>query len=294
MGDSENLTQDNDKLTYSEQAQFPETYSLPTLGFASAITHPGRVRPRNEDAVLIDPALRLVAVADGMGGHAEGSLASQLALSSLRETLYQHMNEDLTLPAASLQSGLFSAGDRVASGQLFQALNLANQQIYQLNRQRGYPSGTGMGTTLTGLWFTPMGRLLGFHIGDTRLYRFRAGQLCQLTHDHSLYQQALDQGVSQNLPSKNLLWQALGPAARIEPDILACDWQVGDLFMCCSDGLYTELSTETLAALLSSPVPLSLAALCQQLLAMALHRGARDNVSVALLSCLPPETQSNQ
>lgn len=283
MCSSGNIPQDTNNLSESDSISAPKIYQL-SLGTASAITHQGAVRRTNEDAVLIDACLNLLAVADGMGGHADGALASQMALTSLGNSLHSPVDEDLTLPLG-LQARSLPSEDSTTAARLFQAVTLANRQLYEFNQQQGHLSGMGMGTTLTGLWLTPQGRLLGFHVGDTRLYRLRAGQLCQLTHDHSLYQQALDQGALEALPSRNLLWQALGPSARVEPDILSCDWQAGDLFLCCSDGLYAEVSLEAMTRVLTPATPLPLAIICQQLLALALHNGGRDNISIILLHC---------
>ena len=98
-----------------------------------------------------------------------------------------------------------------------------------------------MGTTLTGLWqFQKNGPLLVFHVGDSRLYRYRAGEFHQLTRDQTLYQQALEEGLTDNLPPRNMLLQAMGPYETVKPEVKPQPVQAGDLYMLCTDGLHAR------------------------------------------------------
>lgn len=253
------------------------TPSMPqqlALGVAFGLTDIGTVRTSNQDNFLVDIPLGLVAVADGMGGHADGERASAEALSVLAAALH----------AAVQQEAPATPARQVAA--LRDAVGHANQQLYQANLAAGRDDGSGMGTTLTGLWQpTPGGPLCIFHVGDTRLYRYRGGQLVQLTHDQTLYQQAIDAGYEYNLPPRNLLLQALGPGAEIAPELLVESAEAGDLYLLCSDGLHGPCSDETIAAVLGQVASAGLEACCAQLIQMAKHDGSRDNITAVLVHC---------
>jgi serine/threonine protein phosphatase PrpC len=241
------------------------------LGVALGITDIGTVRASNQDNFLIDAGLGLVAVADGMGGHAGGERASAEALGAL---------------ADSLRASAAPAAPARQAAALRDALVHANQRVYQANLADGRDDGSGMGTTLTGFWqATPGGPLCIFHVGDSRLYRYRGSQLVQLTHDQTLYQQALDAGYQYNLPPRNLLLQALGPAPDIAPQLLAEAARPNDLYLLCSDGLHGACADESIAAVLGGAARAGLAACCAQLIDMAKRDGSSDNITVVLVSC---------
>lgn len=243
------------------------------LGVALGLTDIGTVRTSNQDNFLVDAGLGLVAVADGMGGHADGERASAEALAVL---------------ADALRAAVAPATPARQVGVLRDAVGYANQHLYQANLADGRGDGSGMGTTLTGLWqATPGGPLCIFHVGDTRLYRYRAGQLVQLTHDQTLHQQALDAGYEHNLPPRNLLLQALGPAAEVTPELLVESAMPNDLYLLCSDGLHGACGDEPIAAVLGEVARAGLAACCAQLIDMAKHAGSRDNITALLLHCTP-------
>jgi protein phosphatase len=241
------------------------------VGVAFGLTDIGTVRSSNQDNFLVDPALGLVAVADGMGGHADGERASAEALGVLADALR----------AASLAS---TPAHQIAA--LRDALAGANRHLYQANLAAGRDDGSGMGTTLTGLWQArPGAPLCIFHVGDTRLYRYRGARLVQLTHDQTLYQQALDAGYRHNLPPRNLLLQALGPAAEVTPELLVESAMPGDLYLLCSDGLHGVCDDGAIAAVLGTAARAGLEACCTQLVEMAKHAGSRDNITALLLDC---------
>lgn len=252
------------QLTPSEPQQL-------ALGVAFGLTDIGTVRTSNQDNFLVDAGLGLVAVADGMGGHADGERASA---------------EALTVLADALRAAAAPATPSRQAGLLRDAVGYANLQLYQANLAAGRDDGSGMGTTLTGLWqATPGGPLCIFHVGDTRLYRYRGGQLVQLTHDQTLYQQAIDAGYEYNLPPRNLLLQALGPGAEITPELLVESAEADDLYLLCSDGLHGPCSDETIAAVLGQVASAGLEACCAQLIQMAKHDGSRDNITAVLVHC---------
>jgi PPM family protein phosphatase len=241
------------------------------LGVALGITDIGTVRASNQDNFLIDASLGLVAVADGMGGHAGGERASAEALGELADAL-------------RASTGTAAPAGQVAA--LRDAVDHANEHLYQANLANGRGDGSGMGTTLTGIWqAAPGGPLYIFHVGDTRLYRYRGGQLAQLTHDQTLYQQAVDAGYQYNLPPRNLLLQALGPAAAVTPALLVETALPDDLYLLCSDGLHGACADLSIAAVLANAAGAGLAACCGQLIEMAKRDGSSDNITAVLVRC---------
>jgi serine/threonine protein phosphatase PrpC len=264
-------------------------------GCAFGMTDTGTVRPSNEDNFLIDPALGLLAIADGMGGHEAGEVASADALTSVADFIRARAAASAD-DIPNFQPSLFDAGSEDeaiwadssydAMVTLHEAVEFANQRMYQTNCDNSRGDGGGMGTTLTGLWQPEAGGpALVFHVGDTRLYRLRAGSLVQLTRDQTMYQQAYEAGLRQNMPPRNLLLQALGPAHGIKPELQTRPVTPGDMYLLCSDGLHGAIPDEHIAAVMSAAQPEDLGASCAQLISMAKLNGSRDNITVVLFQC---------
>ncbi|HSJ10200.1 MAG TPA: protein phosphatase 2C domain-containing protein, partial [Longimicrobiales bacterium] len=194
---------------------------------AAGLTDRGRKRRRNEDAVLVEPSLRLFAVADGMGGHAEGHVASQLAIEALLRSFPRAPS--VRIEAAALSRRLITAFDD------------ANRSI--LSRAAANSRWWGMGTTLTAL--APLRSAAGCviaHVGDSRAYRLRAGALAQLTRDHTWVQNQVDHGIltplqARHHPMSSVLSRVLGTPEVGPPDTFVVDATAGDVFLLCSDGL---------------------------------------------------------
>lgn len=266
-------------------------------GQAFGMTDRGTARPSNEDNFLIDAHLGLIAVADGMGGHEAGEVASSDALTSMAHYLRARLgaNAEPAKPRfqpracdfhRSAHESTWSDDTRAAMIAIHDAVEFANQSMYQTNLENRRGDGGGMGTTLTGMWQpAPHGPAFVFHVGDTRLYRLRQGRLDQLTRDQTLYQHAVDQGASGKLPPRNLLMQALGPAAGIRPELQTHMVAPGDLFMLCSDGLHGALEHGDIAEVLADATASDLGATCAQLIEMAKQDGSRDNITVVLFHC---------
>jgi protein phosphatase len=264
------------------------------FGPAYGLTDIGVVRQSNEDNFLIDPELRLVAVADGMGGHEGGEIAAHLALSALREVLASLAGDprrirgddgsgvaaaDLTLDA----DATWQDQDMAALLAAQQAVEHANTRVHDANLAKGRGEGAGMGATLTGFWqCRPGGPLAVFHVGDSRLYRCRSGEVAVLTRDQTLYQQALEAGVGEDLPPRNLLLQAIGPTAAVTPDVELCAARPGDLYLLCSDGLYGSTPHAAIAQALARASARPLDACCADLVALAKAHGSRDNITAVL------------
>jgi protein phosphatase len=249
----------------------PPVLQQMAMGLAYGLTDAGTVRPSNQDNLLLLPELNFVAVADGMGGHVGGDIASTEALLQV----WKHLR---ALPAP--------AGESEALRQLHDAVLFANGTLFSNNAAAGLSDGYGMGTTLTGMW-QPLaeGPAYVFHVGDSRIYRWRNGQLAQLTHDQTLYQQALEAGMTGMLPPRNLLLQAIGPGEEVRPDVFAHKLAPGDLYLLCSDGLYGASTTEALAAILAGAGAGNLPETCAALVAQAKRDGSRDNITAVLLYC---------
>lgn len=241
------------------------------MGLAYGLTDAGTVRPSNQDNLLLLPELNLIAVADGMGGHVGGDIAS---------------TEALLLVWKQLRAQPAPAGHTEALRQLQDAVLSANSTLFRSNAAAGLADGYGMGTTLTGMWQPqPGGPAYVFHVGDSRIYRYRDGQLAQLTHDQTLYQQALEAGMTDMLPPRNLLLQAVGPGEEVRPDVFAHTLAPGDLYLLCSDGLYGASAPEALAGILAGAGPGNLPESCAALVAKAKQDGSRDNITAILLLC---------
>jgi len=256
----------------------------PRLAGVQGVSDTGTVRRHNEDCFLADVPLGLAAVADGMGGHRAGALASATALAVLQDML----------AAAPSTARVDQDPDATAvdarwrqAGLLRHAIAGANAALYRENRAHGQAEGQGMGTTLTGWQYLPgQAAIVAFHVGDSRLYRWRAGLLEQLTRDQTAYQLALESGAGGALPPQNMLLQAVGPAAGVAPDIALHEVRAGDLLLLCSDGLHGWVPHAELQQQLDDAPP-ALERLCAELVALAKRHGSRDNITAVAARFVP-------
>lgn len=227
---------------------------------AVAQSHTGLVRSDNEDSGYAGP--RLLVVADGMGGHAAGEVASAVAVESL-----------------SVLDGPGPAPDDLDTpGALTAAITQANHRIRDL--VDADPRRSGMGTTVTAMLWTGEGFSLA-HIGDSRAYLLRGDELVQLTRDHTYVQALIDEGrlhedERETHPARSLLLQALG-GEDITPDLADVDAQDGDRLLVCSDGLSGVVSHEAIRRVLSEQEDAQAAA--DQLVEMAVQAGGPDNIT---------------
>ncbi len=245
------------------------------LEFASR-TDTGRVRAQNEDAVAVSPAHGFAILADGMGGYNAGEVASHIAI---------------TVTRAGLEEGLRSrrGAARLHRSKYLQQLvddsiQRANSAILEAARaERQY---SGMGTTLVVALFHH-DKMTAAHVGDSRAYRLRQGELSQITRDHSLVQEQIDAGLvdpesapySQN---RNLVTRAVGVDVEMEVEIHDHQIEAGDLYLLCSDGLSDMLMEQEIADVLMAHRE-SLHAACDALVQRANDNGGRDNISVILI-----------
>lgn len=237
----------------------------------------GMVRSHNEDAVYLNPACGLAILADGMGGYNAGEVASGMVTSQLGGELEKILTqEEPHLPDRVVRKREYDI--------LEQEISRANSAVYQAAQSQ--PQFAGMGTTLVMAIFHDNAMTVA-HIGDSRLYRLRGEELRQITRDHSLLQEQIDNGMltpeqarfSQN---KNLVTRAVGVDPSVEPEICKYDTLPGDIYLFCSDGLNDMVEDEEIGMTLQMlSANLELAA--TQLVQMANDNGGRDNVSVILV-----------
>jgi serine/threonine protein phosphatase PrpC len=225
-------------------------------------TDAGRKRRRNEDAYVIAPPL--FAVADGMGGARAGEVAARLATAAFRE---YHEADHL------------EAEDRVAA-----IIKEANRRIYE--RASADRQATGMGTTVTAA-LVEENRIVFGHVGDSRAYRLRAGQIEQLTKDHSLVADLVRSGrispeEAETHPQRSVITRALGTDLEVDVDSLTVDVEPGDVFLICSDGLTTMVGDEDILDIVGRAKTLEHAG--KDLVKAANRRGGEDNVTVVLFS----------
>jgi protein phosphatase len=225
-------------------------------------THPGK-RTSNEDALLVATGLGLFIVADGMGGHRAGEVASALAVKAVEE---------------SIAAGAEPAGDA-----LEHAVRLANDRVYAASESQ--PDYAGMGTTIVAA-LVSRGEVIYASVGDSRLYRWRAGALTQLTRDDSWVERMLQQdGLSpaevQQHPMRHVLTEVVGVRTGLDPQAASFPWVEGDVLLLCSDGLHGAVMPERLQEWLGSGV--EVAKITSGLVNEALARGASDNVTAVVV-----------
>jgi len=236
-----------------------------------AKTHRGNVRKINEDSILCQPELGLWGVADGMGGHEAGDVASQMVVESL-SNLRWHNGQT------------FSAKVDAAEDQLLEV----NERMCNLSKELHH--GKAMGSTVV-LLLIEGGVGACLWAGDSRLYRLREGELKQLSEDHSHVAEMLVRGQiteEQALvhPHRNVITRAIGASDRLAVDVTVFDVLPEDLFLLCSDGLTNELSCEQILAHLQK---YSLHASVGRMVASCLEGGARDNLSIVVAQ-VPAQT----
>lgn len=248
----------------------------------AGITDVGRSREHNEDDFyLSDGDEALCIVADGMGGHRSGEVASAMAIKAIVEYYRETMPEKV--------NGY--EGERAGEGEdardldelrIHEALQMANRSVFQAAESD--EAFEGMGTTLVSAYFTEDGVYLA-HIGDSRAYLFREGSLEQVTHDHSLANEYVRMGILAKedvefFPYKNVITRACGLTDEVEIDVGFHAMKPGDMFVFCSDGLSDMVPDRDLVNLLDKDEDLEV--LCQRLVDQANENGGSDNITIIL------------
>lgn len=251
---------------------------------AAGRTDVGRVRDHNEDRMRLAPALDLFVVADGMGGHNAGEVASALAALSLENCFGAARHKALPPELLEDPRPLSDAARCLAA-----AVRKANADVFEISST--HAEHKGMGTTVVALHVSrATGEVCIAHVGDSRCYRIRADQIEQLTRDHSLIGDALawkpdlTEAELAMLP-KNVISRALGRAKAVEVDIRSEPAVSGDVYVLCSDGLSGHVDDAgILAQVQRAP---SLESACESLVASANEGGGTDNVTVVIVRIEP-------
>jgi protein phosphatase len=244
---------------------------------SSGLSDVGRARTHNEDYFEIDPEHRLYLVADGMGGHRYGEVASRVAVEAIREFVLRTGESDATWPFVldsrlHRHSNLLKNAVKVAHDKVMSAI----QQDHRL---------FGMGTTVVGFYLDNDVAAVA-HVGDSRAYRLRNGSLELLTQDHTWVNEQvvagyLSEAQARVHPLKNVVTRALGGERDVMVDLREVRVQPGDVYVLCSDGLTTMLSDAEIETEVRGAG--SVESLCRSLVARANTRGGHDNITVVAL-----------
>lgn len=248
-------------------------YKIASFGLSDR----GLVRKNNEDVWCALPELNLYVIADGMGGHQSGEIAAHEAVRALCEIVHKRW---------------FENAEKTDFHDMRKAFKLAIQQVncdvYRMGSSDA--SLKGMGTTLCSLYFHEKGVVYA-HVGDSRIYRLRKRRLEQLTKDHSLVRELVDQGQMSEQEGadflyRNIITKAIGTEPTVEPSVNLSDVEEGDLYLMCTDGLSDQLSTKEIQNILNYAVNLEQGA--RELVISANARGGYDNVTLVLIKLSGP------
>ena len=256
----------------------------------AGLTDTGLLREHNEDSLLLLPEYGVLAVADGMGGHQSGDVASQLAISTLSDFFSITIGHDGTWP--------FPADPSLSDQEnyVLTSLRLANRRIF--DRSLRTMTDFGMGTTIVAVLFSPAAdRVTVGHVGDSRCYRIRRNTITQLTRDHSLISDAremapwMSEEEVRQLPP-NVITRALGIREDVIVDLVTEVTEAGDVYLLCSDGLTGLVTDDELRAIVTEHAVLEEA--CRELVERANALGGTDNITAALArvdDADPPDTE---
>ena len=247
---------------------------------AHGVTHPGRVRPQNEDSMVVDVPLGLFAVADGMGGHNAGEVACALALETLHAFVERSQHDpDHTWPFG-IESSLDFNGNRLRTG-----IKLANRRVFR--ESEGRDQYTGMGTTVVAMLIE--GTCAVFcGVGDSRIYAVRRSGIELLTRDHTWVQMLLAQNPEldprsvENHPMRHVLTSVIGAQDDVEVHVTARPAVARDRFVLCSDGVHGALADDDIWRIVGDAADVREAA--DRLVSTALERDGRDNLTAVVVT----------
>lgn len=230
----------------------------------------GRKRPNNEDYVGLfanHAGVTLAIVADGMGGHLGGDVASEMAVSHLGHAFEATANTDV---------------EKIVRWLIFE---LQQENTVILEKAQRYADLMGMGTTLVAVIISGS-RFVVANIGDSRAYLYRNGHLIQITEDHSLVNELVRRGEltrqeAEKFPQRNVITRSLGVSEDVDADVTIYDMEYDDYLLLCSDGLTKQVADEALAAVIGGDLPLG--AKAQQLIDLANEAGGPDNISALII-----------
>jgi protein phosphatase len=245
---------------------------------AFGLTHVGRQRQHNEDSYLVSEEPGLFLVADGMGGHAAGEIASRIAVDSITEFILHTKEDDGTWPHA------YDEHFKRSTNRLMAAVRLANTRVLEAMRKDARLR--GMGTTVVAALADD--EIMSFaHVGDSRAYLIRNGELSRITNDHSwVFEQVqagmLTEAEAEKHPLRNVITRALGGALSVTPDASEVESRPGDVYLLCSDGLTGMVPEDEIRDIVTKNRD-DLEKACQVLIDTANERGGLDNVTAILV-----------
>jgi serine/threonine protein phosphatase PrpC len=245
---------------------------------AYGLSHVGRQRQHNEDSYLVEDDAKLFLVADGMGGHAAGEIASRIAVDSISEFILHSKSDDGTWPHA------YDEHYRRSTNKLMAAVRLANTRVLEAMRKDARLR--GMGTTVVAC-LIENDLISVAHVGDSRAYLIRDKQLSRITNDHSwVFEQVqagmLTEAEAEKHPLRNVITRALGGALQVSPDASEIEARPGDVYLLCSDGLTGMVSEDEILKLVTGSDG-DLKKACHQLIDVANEHGGLDNVTAVLI-----------
>lgn len=248
---------------------------------AYGLTHVGRQRQHNEDSFLVADEAKLFLVADGMGGHAAGEIASRIAVDSISEFIVHTKEDDGTWPHA------YDEHYTRTTNRLVAALRMANTRVLEAMRKDARLR--GMGTTVVAC-MADGDKISVAHVGDSRAYMIRKGKISRITSDHSwVFEQVqagmLTEAEAEKHPLRNVITRALGGALSVNPDASEIDSKTGDIYLLCSDGLTGMVPEEEILTLVTANAD-DLEKACSQLVEVANENGGLDNVTVILVKTM--------
>ena len=248
---------------------------------ASGLTDVGLQRDGNEDSFSTEDSLGLYIVADGMGGHKAGEVASRIAVEMISKSYRKWVDEE------AYENELFGTPDSslgIQGNYILSSIKLANRVVYEMAKE--YEQYHGMGTTVVIVLVLPA-LVIAANVGDSRIYLVRDGEIETLSKDHTIVSEQVEMGMmtpaeAETSPLRHVLTRNLGSAENVEPDVFELEPSNNYRFLLCSDGL-TDLVTdeEILEAMQKEENPEQL---CRQLLQTVLKRGAHDNTTIVSIN----------
>lgn len=247
------------------------------------LTDVGLVRDHNEDSIGDDVDLGLVVLADGMGGHRGGEVASAITVSTILETLADKLNK---IKPGGIDE---TTGYSLQSAAVHDAITRANENVFTSSHENSQYR--GMGTTVVVLLFYDDHCTVA-HVGDSRLYRYRDGELEQITNDHSLMQELIDRGFysaeqAENSLNRNLVTRAVGIEESVQVDVLEDVAHPDDIYLLCSDGLTDMVDDDVIKNTIVESSE-NLEKIATELIRLANESGGKDNISAILAKTLKP------
>lgn len=247
----------------------------------------GKIREKNEDSVLIAPELCLGAVADGMGGHNSGEIASNIAVSILRQTLSDLKEKKITIPTD------FEPTLPLVCRKVLYAAWIANTKIFHMAEEDF--KRRGMGTTLSAIYFENSHNCAAVHIGDSRIYLYRNNIFSQISKDHSFVMEQVQRGIltkeeAEKSRIQNILTKALGLKEGVLCDTILLQPHIGDTYVLCSDGVNKGLTDAKMEQIVKKN--LSSGKLAQEIVKVSANNDGKDNVSCVVIKIVASKERS--